>query len=95
MSRYVEAAWNNTHGAKSTVGRVDITAKLLGGCSPPVRGIVKKKNETYEIYYTIKFFFTYALKTALARRGKERRDKTKLKKVWCVVLFCDRFLLCD
>lgn len=42
-NRYVEAAWNNTHGA----GRnVDVTAKVLGGCSPPVRnGVITPKTE--------------------------------------------------
>jgi len=35
VGRYVEAAWNNTHGAARA--KVDVTAKVLGGCSPPVR----------------------------------------------------------
>ncbi len=35
LGRYVEAAWNNTHGAAGA--KVDVTAKVLGGCSPPVR----------------------------------------------------------
>lgn len=34
LGRYVEAAWNNTHGAAGA--KVDVTAKVLGGCSPPV-----------------------------------------------------------
>ncbi|CAN0099242.1 unnamed protein product [Pylaiella littoralis] len=36
VRKYVEAAWNNTHGTASAVGEVEVTAKLLGGCSPPI-----------------------------------------------------------
>ncbi|CAN0127182.1 unnamed protein product [Ectocarpus sp. 8 AP-2014] len=37
VRKYVEAAWNNTHGKSSgRKSKVDVTAKLLGGCSPPI-----------------------------------------------------------
>ncbi|CAN0094736.1 unnamed protein product [Ectocarpus fasciculatus] len=41
VRKYVEAAWNNTRGKSSgkssgSTSKVDVTAKLLGGCSPPI-----------------------------------------------------------
>ncbi|CBJ29995.1 conserved unknown protein [Ectocarpus siliculosus] len=37
VRKYVEAAWNNTHGKSSgRKSKVDVTARLLGGCSPPI-----------------------------------------------------------